>query len=633
MKGNINVKTENIFPIIKKFLYSDHEIFLREIVANAVDATQKLKTLASLGQFKEELGDLTIDVKIDKKKKTLSVIDRGIGMTQDEVDKYINQIAFSGAEEFVEKFKGKSELEQNQLIGHFGLGFYSSFMVSKEVEFKTKSYQEDSKAVRWWCDGDTEYTIDEIEKEERGTEIVMHIDSENEEFLEEGRILELLKKYCKFMPIEIRFGEETYWEDSEEEKDDKGNPKRVQKTKPRIINNTQPLWKKKPADLKEEDYNEFYRELYPMNFDEPLFHIHLNVDYPFNLTGILYFPKVKRNIDPAKDKIQLYCNQVFVTDSVEGVVPDYMMLLRGVLDSPDIPLNVSRSYLQSDSNVKKISSHITKKVADKLDEIYKNDREEYNKKWDDLKIFIEYGMLSDEKFYQRAEKIYMFKNIASEYYSIEDYTNKIKPVQTDKDKKLVYLYANNTDSQYAYIQAAKDKGYDVLLMDGILDNHFVNLMEQKLSDSRFVRIDSDVIDKLIPKDEVIPSKLNEEETKTLKEMVEGQVDKQKFNVVMESLNETDSPLTITQNEFMRRMKEMSEMGGGGMASLYGEMPENYNLVVNTNHPLMSEVLKEEDKDKQTQILSQLKDLALLSQGLLKGEALNSFIQRSIGIIK
>ncbi|HBN06605.1 MAG TPA: molecular chaperone HtpG [Bacteroidales bacterium] len=633
MKGNINVKTENIFPIIKKFLYSDHEIFLREIVANAVDATQKLKTLASLGQFKGELGDLTIEVKVDKKKNTLSVIDRGIGMTQDEVDKYINQIAFSGAEEFVEKFKGKSELEQNQLIGHFGLGFYSSFMVSKEVEFKTKSYQEDSKAVRWWCDGDTEYTIDEIEKEDRGTEIVMHIDSENKEFLEESRILELLKKYCKFMPIEIRFGDETYWEDSEEEKDDKGEPKRVQKTKPRIINNTQPLWKKKPADLKEEDYNEFYRELYPMNFDEPLFHIHLNVDYPFNLTGILYFPKIKRNIDPAKDKIQLYCNQVFVTDSVEGVVPDYMMLLRGVLDSPDIPLNVSRSYLQSDSNVKKISSHITKKVADKLDEIYKNNREEYNKKWDDLKVFIEYGMLSDEKFYQRAEKIYMFKNIASEYYSIEDYKNKIKPIQTDKDNKLVYLYANNTDSQYAYIQAAKDKGYDVLLMDGILDNHFVNLMEQKLSDSRFVRIDSDVIDKLIPKDEVIPSKLNEEETKTLKEMVEGQVDKQKFNVVMESLNETDSPLTITQNEFMRRMKEMSEMGGGGMASLYGEMPENYNLVVNTNHPLMSEVLKEEDTDKQTQILSQLKDLALLSQGLLKGEALNNFIQRSIGIIK
>ena len=632
MKGNINVKTENIFPIIKKFLYSDHEIFLREIVANAVDATQKLKTLASLGQFKGELGDLTIEVKIDKKKKTLSVIDRGIGMSEEEVDKYINQIAFSGAEEFVEKFKGKSELEQNQLIGHFGLGFYSSFMVSKEVEFITKSFT-DAPAVRWWCDGDTEYTIDPSDKTDRGTEIIMHIDSENKEFLEEYKILEILKKYCKFMPISIRFGEEEYWEDSETEKDDKGEAKRVQKKKPRIINNTEPLWKKKPADLKEEDYLDFYRELYPMNFDEPLFHIHLNVDYPFNLTGILYFPKVKKNIDPQKDKIQLYCNQVFVTDSVEGVVPEYMMLLRGVLDSPDIPLNVSRSYLQSDSNVKKISSHITKKVADKLDEIYKNNPEEYNKKWDDLKVFIEYGMLSDEKFYDRAEKIFLFKNINNEFNSIEDYTNKIKPLQTDKDNKIVYLYANDADNQYTYIQAAKDKGYDVLLMDGILDNHFVNLMEQKLQDSRFVRIDSDVIDKLIPKDEVIPSKLDEKEIESLKELVQAQVDSKRFNVVMESMNETDSPLTITQNEFMRRMKQMSEMGGGGMASFYGEMPENYNLVVNTNHPLLGEVLKEEDKDKQTQILSQLKDLALLSQGLLKGEALNSFIQRSIGIIK
>ncbi|MFA6933600.1 MAG: molecular chaperone HtpG, partial [Bacteroidales bacterium] len=593
MKGNINVKTENIFPIIKKFLYSDHEIFLREIVANAVDATQKLKTLASLGQFKGELGDLTIEVKIDKKKKTLSVIDRGIGMSEEEVDKYINQIAFSGAEEFVEKFKGKSELEQNQLIGHFGLGFYSSFMVSKEVEFITKSFT-DAPAVRWWCDGDTEYTIDPSEKTDRGTEIIMHIDSENKEFLEEYKILEILKKYCKFMPISIRFGEEEYWEDSETEKDDKGEAKRVQKKKPRIINNTEPLWKKKPADLKEEDYLDFYRELYPMNFDEPLFHIHLNVDYPFNLTGILYFPKVKKNIDPQKDKIQLYCNQVFVTDSVEGVVPEYMMLLRGVLDSPDIPLNVSRSYLQSDSNVKKISSHITKKVADKLDEIYKNNPEEYNKKWDDLKVFIEYGMLSDEKFYDRAEKIFLFKNINNEFNSIEDYTNKIKPLQTDKDNKIVYLYANDADNQYTYIQAAKDKGYDVLLMDGILDNHFVNLMEQKLQDSRFVRIDSDVIDKLIPKDEVIPSKLDEKEIESLKELVQAQVDSKRFNVVMESMNETDSPLTITQNEFMRRMKQMSEMGGGGMASFYGEMPENYNLVVNTNHPLMSEVLKEED---------------------------------------
>ncbi|HHT04451.1 MAG TPA: molecular chaperone HtpG [Bacteroidales bacterium] len=632
MKGKINVKTENIFPIIKKFLYSDHEIFLREIVANAVDATQKLKTLASLGQFKGELGDLTIEVKVDKKKKTLSVIDRGLGMSEEEVDKYINQIAFSGAEEFVDKYKGKSELEQNQLIGHFGLGFYSSFMVSKEVEFKSKSFKDDA-AVRWWCDGDTEYTLEPSDKTERGTEIIMHIDDDNQEFLEENKVLEILNKYCKFMPIPIRFGDEEYWEDSETEKDDKGEAKRVQKTKPRIINNTEPLWKKKPSELKEEDYLDFYRELYPMNFDEPLFHIHLNVDYPFNLTGILYFPKIKKNIDPAKDKIQLYSNQVFVTDSVEGVVPEYMMLLRGVLDSPDIPLNVSRSYLQSDSNVKKISSHITKKVADKLDEIYKNNREEYNAKWDDIKVFIEYGMLSDEKFYDRAEKIFLFKSIENEFYSIEDYAKKIKPLQTDKDKKQVYLYTNNIDSQYPYIQAAKDKGYDVLLMDGILDNHFVNLMEQKIQDSRFVRIDSDVIDKLIPKDEIIPSKLDEKQTESLKTLVEAQVDKQKFTIVMESLNETDSPLTITQNEFMRRMKEMSEMGGGGMASFYGEMPETYNLVVNTNHPLMNEVLTETDPEKQTQVLSQLKDLALLSQGLLKGEALNSFIQRSIGIIK
>lgn len=632
MKGNINVKTENIFPIIKKFLYSDHEIFLREIVSNAVDATQKLKTLSSLGQSKGELGDLTIDVIIDKDAKTLTVKDRGIGMSEEEVEKYINQIAFSGAEEFVEKFKGKSELETNQLIGHFGLGFYSSFMVSKEVEFKTKSHT-DAPAVRWWCDGNTEYTIDPTEKTDRGTEIIMHLSDDSLEFLEENKILELLKKYCKFMPIPIRFGEETYWEDSETEKDKDGNPKREQKTRQRIINNTEPLWKRKPAELTDEDYLNFYRELYPMNFEEPLFHIHLNVDYPFNLTGILYFPKVKKNIDPNRDKIQLYCNQVFVTDSVEGVVPDYMMLLRGVLDSPDIPLNVSRSYLQSDSNVKKISSHITKKVADKLDELYKNKREDYEKKWDDLKVFIEYGMLSDEKFYEKAEKIFLFKNINNEMFSIEDYRKKIEPLQTDKDKKVVYLYSNDVDGQYAYIQSAKDKGYDVLLMDGILDNHFVNQLEQKLKDCRFARIDSDVIDKLIPKDEVIPSKLSEKEIESLKNLVEGQVDKVKFTVQMESLSESEAPLTITQNEFMRRMKEMSEMGGGGMMSFYGDMPESYNLVVNTNHPIMSEVLNNKDTDKQTQIISQLKDLALLSQGLLKGEALNSFIQRSIGIIK
>lgn len=632
MKGNINVKAENIFPIIKKFLYSDHEIFLREIVSNAVDATQKLKTLSSLGQFQGELGDLTIEIKIDKDAKTLSVIDRGIGMDEQEVEKYINQIAFSGAEEFVEKFKGKSELEANQLIGHFGLGFYSSFMVSSEVEFKSKSFK-DTQAVRWWCDGNTEYTLENTEKEDRGTEIIMHIADDSLEFLEETRILELLKKYCKFMPIPIRFGDETYWEESETEKEKDDKPKREQKTKPRIINNTQPLWKKKPPELKDEDYLEFYRELYPMNFEEPLFHIHLNVDYPFNLTGILYFPKVKKNIDPTRDKIQLYSNQVFVTDSVEGVVPDYMMLLRGVLDSPDIPLNVSRSYLQSDSNVKKISSHITKKVADKLDELYKNKREDYESKWDDLKVFIQYGMLSDEKFYERAEKIFMLKNIENDKFSLEDYKKKIEPLQMDKDKKLVYLYSNDTDKQFSYIQAAKDKGYDVLLMDGILDNHFVNTLEQKLKDVKFARIDSDIIDNLISKDEVIPSKLSEKEVEDLKKIIEKEVDSSKFTVQIESLNETDSPITITQNEFMRRMKEMSEMGGGGMMSFYGDIPENYNLVVNSNHPLMSEVLNTEEEEKQKEVVSQLKDLALLSQGLLKGEALSNFIKRSIGIIK
>ena len=632
MKGNINVKAENIFPIIKKFLYSDHEIFLREIVSNAVDATQKLKTLSSLGQFQGELGDLTIEIKIDKDAKTLSVIDRGIGMDEQEVEKYINQIAFSGAEEFVEKFKGKSELEANQLIGHFGLGFYSSFMVSSEVEFKSKSFK-DTQAVRWWCDGNTEYTLENTEKEDRGTEIIMHIADDSLEFLKETRILELLKKYCKFMPIPIRFGDETYWEESETEKEKDDKPKREQKTKPRIINNTQPLWKKKPPELKDEDYLEFYRELYPMNFEEPLFHIHLNVDYPFNLTGILYFPKVKKNIDPTRDKIQLYSNQVFVTDSVEGVVPDYMMLLRGVLDSPDIPLNVSRSYLQSDSNVKKISSHITKKVADKLDELYKNKREDYESKWDDLKVFIQYGMLSDEKFYERAEKIFMLKNIENDKFSLEDYKKKIEPLQMDKDKKLVYLYSNDTDKQFSYIQAAKDKGYDVLLMDGILDNHFVNTLEQKLKDVKFARIDSDIIDNLISKDEVIPSKLSEKEVEDLKKIIEKEVDSSKFTVQIESLNETDSPITITQNEFMRRMKEMSEMGGGGMMSFYGDIPENYNLVVNSNHPLMSEVLNTEEEEKQKEVVSQLKDLALLSQGLLKGEALSNFIKRSIGIIK
>jgi molecular chaperone HtpG len=632
MKGTINVKTENIFPVIKKFLYSDHEIFLREIVSNAVDATQKLKTLASLGEFKGELGDLTIDVVIDKDKKTLSVIDKGIGMSKDEVEKYITQIAFSGAEEFVEKYKGKSELEANGLIGHFGLGFFSSFMVSDLVEIKTKSFK-DAPAVHWTCDGSTEYSIEETQKAERGTEIIMHIDEESSEFLEEHRIISLLEKYCKFMPISIRCGKETNWVDSETEKDEKGNPKRVEVLEDRIINDTNPLWKQKPSELKDEDYNKFFHQLYPMNFDEPLFHIHLNVDYPFNLTGILYFPKVKKNIDPHRDKIQLYCNQVFVTDSVEGVVPEYMMLLRGVLDSPDIPLNVSRSYLQADGNVKKISSHISKKVAEKLEQMYKNDKEEFLKKWDDLSIFIKYGMISDEKFYDRMSKVCQLKNTEANYFTFEEYKAKIETLQTDKNKKLVYLYANNTDEQYTYIKAAKDKGYDVLLMDGILDNHFIQTLEHKFTDVKFARIDSDTIEKLIEKDEVIPSKLSKEETDKLKTLVEAIVDKSKFTVQTESLEQNAQPFTITQNEFMRRMKEMAEMGGGGMASFYGEMPENYNLVVNVNHPVIGQILNENDTEKQTQTLSQLKDLALLGQGLLKGEALDNFISRSIEIIK
>ena len=631
MKGSINVKTENIFPVIKKFLYSDHEIFLREIVSNAVDATQKLKTLSSLGEFKGEFGDCTIDVKIDEKAKTLTVIDHGVGMSKEEVEKYITQIAFSGAEEFVEKYKGKSELEANSLIGHFGLGFFSSFMVSDLVEIRTKSYK-DTPGVHWTCDGSTDYTIEECDKSERGTEVIMHIDEASSEFLQESKILELLNKYCKFMPVAIRFGQESVWEDSETEKDDKGNPKRVEKKKDRIINDTNPLWKQKPSDLKDEDYNKFFHKLYPMSFDEPLFHIHLNVDYPFNLTGILYFPKVKKNIDPTREKIQLYCNQVFVTDSVEGVVPEYMMLMRGVLDSPDIPLNVSRSYLQADGNVKKISSHISKKVAEKLEQMYKDNKEEFLKKWDDLAIFIKYGMISDEKFYERMNKVCQLKNVQGEYFTFEDYKKKIETAQTDKDKKLVYLYAQNVENQYPYIQAAKDKGYDVLLMDGILDSHFIQMLEQKFTDSRFARIDSDTIDKLIPKDEVVPSKLNEDECKKVKEMVEMIFDKEKFSVQTESMEQDVQPFTITQNEFMRRMKEMSEMGGG-MASFYGDMPEHYNVVVNTNHEIISQILNEQDTEKRVNTLNQLKDLALLQQGLLKGEALDCFIKRSVQIIK
>jgi len=628
--GKINVQTENIFPIIKKFLYSDHEIFLRELISNAVDATQKLKTLASLGEFKGELGDLTVQVSFDKKKKTITVTDRGVGMTSDEIDRFINQIAFSGAEEFIEKYKGKEE-NGNGLIGHFGLGFYSSFMVADRVEIITKSFKEDSKPVKWECDGSPEYTISEIKKEDRGTEIILHVSDDCKDFLEEFKLLDLLKKYCKFLPVPIQFGTEKRWEKVEGEKDKDGKDKEIEVEKPRMINNINPAWKRKPSELKDEDYKNFYHELYPYTFDEPLFNIHLNVDYPFNLTGILYFPKIKKNLEIQKDKIQLYCNQVFVTDSVEGIVPDFLMLLHGVLDSPDIPLNVSRSYLQSDTNVKKISSHITKKVADKLEEIFKTNREDFEKKWDDIKVFIEYGMISDEKFYERAEKFCLFKNTDGKYFTFEEYKKHIVDTQTDKNKQLVYLYANNAEEQYTYIEAAKERGYDVLLMDGVLDNHFINAIEHKFEKTVFTRVDADVIDKLIQKEDALPSKLSQEEQDKLKPIIENSIPKDKFSLVFESLSETDQPVIITQPEYMRRMKDMSAMGGG--MSYMGELPDHYNMVINTNHPVIGKILNETDESLRTNLIKQVTDLALLSQSMLKGEDLTNFIKRSVEIIK
>jgi len=631
--GKINVQTENIFPIIKKFLYSDHEIFLRELVSNAVDATQKLKTLASVGTFKDELGDLTIRVELDKKAGTITVKDRGIGMSAEEVDKYINQIAFSSAEEFIKKFKTKSEAERNAIIGHFGLGFYSAFMVSEKVEIYTKTYKKggQTKAIKWECDGSPDYTITETDRKERGTDVVLHIDKENKEFLEESRILEILRKYSRFLPIPIEFGTEKSWEKVEGEKDEHGNDKEVMIEKPRIINNTEPLWKKKPADCSDEDYKKFYRELYPMTFEEPLFHIHLNVDYPFNLTGILYFPKVKKNIEIQKDKIQLYSNQVFVTDHVEGIVPEFLTLLHGVIDSPDIPLNVSRSYLQSDSNVKKISSYIMRKVADKLEELFKKDRENFQSKWDDIKVFIEYGMISEEKFYERVEKIALVKNTDGKYFTVEEYKKHIDPLQKDKDDKLIVLYANNTDEQHSFLGAAKERGYDVLLMDGILDNHFINTLEHKNEGIMFRRVDSDSIEKLILKEENTVSLLDDKEKEDLRKILERNIDKEKFSINFENLSADDMPLTVIQPEFMRRMKDMSALGGGHLGM--GQMPDFYNLVVNTNHSLMKKILEMKEESGQDHLVRQVYDLALLSQSLLKGQKLTDFIRRSVEIIK
>jgi len=680
-KGNIGVTTENIFPVIKKFLYSDHEIFLRELVSNAVDATQKLKTLSSIGEFKGEVGDLTVHVSLGK--DTITVSDHGIGLTAEEIDKYINQIAFSGVTDFLEKYKENA----NAIIGHFGLGFYSSFMVASKVEIITKSYKEGSKAVKWSCDGSPAFEIEDADKAERGSDIILHIADDCKEFLQKNKIEELLNKYCKFMAVPVAFGKKTEWKDG----------KKVETEEDNIINNVEPLWTKTPSTLKDEDYKKFYRELYPMQ-DEPLFWIHLNVDYPFHLTGILYFPQMKSNIELNKNKIQLYCNQVYVTDSVEGIVPDFLTLLHGVLDSPDIPLNVSRSYLQSDANVKKISTYITKKVSDRLQSIFKNDRKQFEEKWNDLKIFINYGMLTQEDFYDRAKDFALFTDTDSKYYTFEEYQTLIKDNQTDKNGSLIYLYANNLDEQYTYIDAAKNKGYNVLLMDGQLDVPMINMLEQKFEKVRFTRVDSDVVDNLIVKEDKAKDVLEADKQEVLSVIFKSQlpqIEKTEFNVMAQALGENASPVMITQSEYMRRMKEMANIQAG--MSFYGEMPDMFNLVLNADHKLVKEILADEDKEcaaavapilkemddvntrrnelkkkqegkkdediptaekdevndldkkwedlknrknglfadyaAQNKVVRQLIDLALLQNGMLKGEALNNFVKRSIDLIK
>ena len=656
--GKIGVTTENIFPVIKKFLYSDHEIFLRELVANAVDATQKMKALASSGEFNGELGELAVRIELDEKKKTLKIIDNGIGMTSEEVDRYINQIAFSSAGEFLEKYKD----QLNSIIGHFGLGFYSAFMVAEKVTIETRSWKDGAEAVQWTCDGSPEYEMTTCKKEDRGTVITLYIADDEKEFAEKKRIEALLNKYCKFMPIPVVFGKEQEWKDG----------KYVDTEKDNVINKVEPLWARKPADLKDEDYKEFYKALYPMG-EDPLFHIHLNVDYPFNLTGILYFPKIKNNVEISRNKIQLYCNQMFVTDSVDNIVPDFLTLLHGVIDSPDIPLNVSRSYLQSDANVKKISTYITKKVADRLDEIFRNEREKLEERWDNLKLFIEYGMLSDEKFCDRAMKFCLLKNTEGKYFSIEDYRKSIEEGQTDKDKKVVFLYATDVESQYSFIEAAKAKGYDVLVMDCQLDSHFVNLLETKVENTRFARVDSDSIDNLIPKEEKIRPEMSESEQEDISVIFQSVLPKEnQYYVQADNLGADAAPILITQSEFMRRYREMSAMGGG--MNFYGEMPAMYNIIVNMENPLVARIMTAKATDvapaqvipdaasdasedvkrtvteaKETaaaahkadleafagenEILKQITDLALLANGMLKGKELSDFIARSAKVVE
>lgn len=622
-EGHIGVTTDNIFPIIKKFLYSDHEIFLREIVSNAIDATQKLKTLADVGEFKGELGELAVRVSIDKEQKTLTVSDRGIGMTAEELDKYINQIALSSANDFLDKYKDNA----NAIIGHFGLGFYSTFMVAKNVDIITKSHK-DAPAVKWSCDGTPRFTMEEVEKTDRGTDIVLHIDDDNTEFLEKDKIESLLKKYCKFLPVPVIFGKKQEWKDGKYTDTDEDN----------VINDVNPLWKQKPAELNDEDYRKFYRELYPMSMEEPLFWIHLNVDYPFNLTGILYFPQIKNTPDLQRNKIQLYSNQVFVTDSVEGIVPEFLTLLHGVIDSPDIPLNVSRSYLQSDQNVKKISNHITKKVADKLEELFKKERTRFEEKWDSLKLFVQYGMLSEEKFYDRAAKFCLLKNTNEKYFTLDEYKTLVESNQTDKNGDTVYLYASDKTAHFAHIHAAAQKGYDVLVMDGQLDVHWMGLVEQKQGKTRFVRVDSNTVEHLIEKEDGANVELSDTQKETLTEMVKQQLpamEKTDFTVDFKSLGATEKPVQITQNEFSRRMKEMAAMQQG--MAFYGEMPDMYQLVVNVEHPFVKELMAETDgktKEQATELaathtkLKQMVDLALLANGMLKGEALSNFVKRS-----
>ena len=623
--GKIGVTTENIFPVIKKFLYSDHEIFLRELVANAVDASQKMKALAASGEYNEELGELAVRVELDEAAKTLKIIDNGIGMNAEEVDKYINQIAFSSAGEFLEKYKD----QLSSIIGHFGLGFYSAFMVADKVTIETLSWKEGAKAVKWSCDGSPEYDMEECEKADRGTVITLYISEDEKEFAQKGRIEGLLNKYCKFMPIPVIFGKEQEWKDG----------KYVETEKDNLINKVEPLWARKPADLKDEDYKEFYKTLYPMA-EEPLFHIHLNVDYPFNLTGILYFPKIKNNVEISRNKIQLYCNQMFVTDSVDNIVPDFLTLLHGVIDSPDIPLNVSRSYLQSDANVKKISTYITKKVADRLDEIFRNERQQLEEKWDNLKLFIEYGMLSDEKFCERALKFCLLKNTENKYFSIEDYKKAIEGGQTDKDKKVVFLYATDVESQYSFIEAAKNRGYDVLLLDCQLDSHFVNLLEAKIENTRFARVDSDSIDNLIPKEDKIKPELSEKEQEDLSTIFKAVLPQgNEYHVQADNLGANAAPILITQSEFMRRYREMSAMGGG--MNFYGEMPPMYNITVNMENPLISRIMEAKGAHEgdleafaaDNQMLRQVTDLALLANGMLKGKDLSDFIARSAKVVE